>query len=137
MLRSLTRKLLVLAIAVGALSLVAAPVSLAAPDLAASISISPSTVSARQSITVTQSVTNNSPSQQTVTLTDTLVDPRGRTYVTTPPGSPASIAAGATFTQQQSYTIDPSYPRGTYTLTFSATDQSGTATAMTTYTIVK
>jgi hypothetical protein len=106
------------------------PTALAASDLTVQLAVNPPTATTGQTITVMESVTNSSANRQSVTLTNTLQGPLS--------GSDTQhihLAPGQTYTQTRGYTVDATTPRGTYTLTVSATDKSGTTISSASYTI--
>jgi hypothetical protein len=76
--------------------------------------------------TVTSSVTNNTASARSVTITYTLEDPTGRFQTRS---ETVRIGARKTFSRSFSYVVDESYPKGVYDLTVSATNSRGTSSA--------
>jgi uncharacterized protein (DUF58 family) len=106
------------------------------PDLTVTVSVSPDVLRAGNTATVTESVTNNTGVTQTVTLSNTLLTPKGQTL--TRPAQTIAVPAGATFTvAPEQYVIKGADPKGTYSLTFSATDGNGTSSATTQYAVTK
>ena len=104
------------------------------PDLTVSVTVTPDQLHVGDTATASESVTNNTSTDQTVTLSNTLVSPKGRTYADAP--QTITIAAGQTVNLvPETYVISRTDPRGTYTLTSSATDANGTSSATTHYTI--
>lgn len=104
------------------------------PDLRVSVTVTPDQLHVGNTSTASESVTNNTSTDQTVTLSNTLVTPKGRTYADTP--QTITLAAGQTVNlAPETYVISRSDPRGTYALTFSATDANGTSSATTHYTV--
>jgi len=77
-------------------------------------------------VIVTRSVTNNTARARSVTLTYALVNPTGRSQTHT---ETVRIGAHKTFSRSFSYIVDPSYPKGVYELTVSATNGRGTSSA--------
>jgi uncharacterized protein YfaS (alpha-2-macroglobulin family) len=77
-------------------------------------------------VTVARSVTNNTARARSVTITYTLEDPTGiyQTHTET-----VRIGAHKTFSRSFSYVVDPSYQKGLYELTVSATNSRGTSSA--------
>jgi len=106
------------------------PTALATSDLTLQLVVNPSTATTDQTITATEYVTNNSANRQNVTLTHTLQGPLSGSDT-----QRINLAPGQTYTQIRSYAVTATTPRGTYTLTASATDKSGTATTSASYTI--
>ena len=110
-----------------------APTSPSTPcDLAVTVSVSPSTVTAGQTIAARVIVTNSASAAQVATLSYTVTPPKGRPrtvsqQVTMQPGSNLF---------SQSYLVEQSDKKGTYTLSVSAADQSGTATDSASYQVI-
>ena len=139
----------VVAVAVGLLGLGTGTAALAAtasatgsanPNLTVTLSVSPSQLVTGQTATVTKTVTNNTSGQQSVLLDARVLAPNGQTYAE--PTQTVSLSPGQTLSQTESDVIASSYPRGTYTATFSATGMAppgspSTSTARVTYTISK
>ena len=111
-------------------TLLHSPTALAASNLAVQLTVNPPTATTGQTIIVTESVRNTSGNKQNVALTNTLQGPLSGSD-----SQHVNLEAGQTYTQTRSYVVDATTPRGTYTLTFTATDKSGTATTSATYTI--
>ena len=106
------------------------------PDLTVSVSVTPDQLRTGSTATATESVTNNTGASQTVTLNNLLVAPTGQTY--TQATQTVQVPAGQTVNLgPEQYVVKKSDPRGTYSLTFSATDTTGTSSATTHYTVVK
>lgn len=106
------------------------------PDLTVSVSVTPDQLHVGNTATVNESVTNNTTVSQTVTLNNALVTPKGQTYVQ--PSQTIQVPAAQTVNLgPEQYVIKQSDPKGTYALTFSATDSNGTSSATTQYTIAK
>lgn len=106
------------------------------PDLTISVSVTPDQLRTGSTATATESVTNNTGVSQTVTLNNLLVTPSGQTY--TQATQTIQVPAGQTVhLGPEQYVIKKSDPRGTYALTFSATDSTGTSSATTHYTVIK
>ena len=108
-------------IALLAVSLLAAAPASAASDLSVSVSGLPSTATRGQTITLTETITG--PANQAVTLTNIVQYPNGKSYSYS---AAVTLDASGQYVYRFSYTIDRSGPKGTYTLTVSATDASGT-----------
>jgi uncharacterized protein YfaS (alpha-2-macroglobulin family) len=77
-------------------------------------------------VTVASSITNNTARARSVTITYTLEDPTGRSQTHT---ETVRIGAHKTFSRSFSYIVDPSYQKGLYELTVSATNSRGTSSA--------
>jgi hypothetical protein len=123
-------------LAAGALSSTAAADSASgvSPSGAFSVSVSyPELIVAGTTASASESVTNNSGSAKTFTLTNTLTAPNGNTFTQT---QSVTVAAGATFTQTLTRKTNRS-DVGSYTLTLTATDGSETASATAHFTVVK
>jgi hypothetical protein len=104
------------------------------PDLTVSVSVTPDQLHVGNTATVNESVTNHTSLTQTVSLSNTLVTPKGQTYVQASPT--IQVPAGqAVNLAPEHYTISSSDPKGTYSLTFSAKDGNGTSSATTQYSI--
>ena len=97
-----------------------------APGLSVSVSLSPDTAANGDTVTASESVTNTSGTKQSVVITNTLADPTGGTVTRT---KRVVLKPGEAFTQTATYLVDPTDARGTYTLSVTASAQSGTATA--------
>jgi hypothetical protein len=104
----------------------AVPAAASAADLAVTVSFDKTTVNIGETVTATATITNTSTSRQTVTVVYTLTESTGATLART---QKLILKAGETSTQSQSYTRDANDAAGDYTLSVSATDKSGTATA--------
>lgn len=102
------------------------------PDLTVSVSLTPETATVGTTVTATRTVTNNTATKQAVTVTATLTYPTGQTRTDV---KKVSLAPGQTDAQTVLYTVDASYPKGTYTLTVAATNTHGTSSATATLTI--
>lgn len=96
------------------------------PDLTVTVSASPDVVTNGDLLTVTASVRNNTKRRQKVRVTARVTLPSGQTYAET---ITVSIAANRTESLTESYVIDPSIPRGNYSLTISANDGHGASSA--------
>lgn len=123
-------KLLPVLVVLGLFSLLQGTTALAASDLSVQLAVNPQQATTGQTITVTESVTNTSANKQNVALTNTLQGPTSGSQ-----SQHISLNPGETYTQTRNYTVDATTGRGVYTLTISATDKSGTATASASYTI--
>jgi uncharacterized protein YfaS (alpha-2-macroglobulin family) len=77
-------------------------------------------------VTIASSVKNNTARARTVTITYTLEDPTGRFQTLS---ETVRIGAHKTFSRSFSYVVDPSYPKGVYELTVSATNSRGSSSA--------
>jgi hypothetical protein len=106
------------------------------PDLTVSVSVTPDLLHTGSTATATGSVTNNTSVSQTVTVNNTLVTPTGQTYSEATQTIQVSAGQTAPLGPEQ-YVIKKSDPRGTYALTVSATDSTGTSSATTHYTVTK
>jgi hypothetical protein len=104
------------------------------PDLTVFVSVTPDQLRVGNTATVNESVTNNTAVPQTVTLNNTLVTPKGQTYADASQTVQVPAAQTVNLAPEQ-YVIKQSDPKGTYALTFSATDINGTSSATTQYTI--
>lgn len=93
------------------------------PDLTVSVSLSAFTARVGDTVTETQSVTNNTAGDLFVTAVTTLTYPNGKTASRT---EQFPLVAGDVATQSLTYTIDKSYQKGTYTLTLTANDGGAT-----------
>ena len=119
----LSTLLLVLAFPAGALATSGTGTS---PGLSVSVSLAPDTAANGDTVTANESVTNTSTTKQSVAITNTLTDPTGGIVTRT---TRVVLKPGEAFTQTATYVVDPSDARGTYTLSVTASAQSGTATA--------
>jgi uncharacterized protein YfaS (alpha-2-macroglobulin family) len=77
-------------------------------------------------VAVASSVKNNTARARSVTISYTLEDPTGHSQTHT---ETVRIGARKTFSRSFSYMVDPSYPKGVYDLTVSATNSRGTSSA--------
>ena len=77
-------------------------------------------------VTIASSVKNNTARARTVTITYTLEDPTGRFQTLS---ETVRVGAHKTFSRSFSYVVDPSYPKGVYELTVSATNSRGSSSA--------
>src|SRR5919206_3389986 len=64
------------------------------PDLTVSVTVTPDQLHVGDTATASESVTNNTSTDHTVTLSNTLVSPKGRTYADAP--QTITVAAGQT-----------------------------------------
>lgn len=101
------------------------------PDVTVSTSLTsngadPERATAGDTVTETQSVTNNTDRRQTFTLTTSRTYPSGQTYTVS---RPVNLAPGETLNYTLTYTVDSSYGTGTYSVTLSAADRNGASTA--------
>jgi hypothetical protein len=119
----LSALLLVLALPAGALATTG---NATGPGLSISVSLSPDTAANGDTVTANESVTNTSGTKQSVVVTNTLADPTAITITRT---KRVVLKPGETFTQSATYVVDPNDARGTYTLSVTASAESGTATA--------
>ena len=95
------------------------------PNLTVFVSLSPDRATVGDTITVTQSVTNNSSAALTVTLTDTLKVPSGHSYT----ASRTVTLTPGTHSKTFSYAVQPYFPKGDYYLTLTATNQGSSSSA--------
>ena len=137
--KSFLRSAATLAVAALVTGAVAAGAAFASAESASSpsgsftVSVSyPDTVLVGTTATATESVTNTSSATETLTLKNTLVGP-GTKYTQT---QVVTLAAGETFTQSFSRKVTRS-DVGSYTLTFTASDGTESATAAASTTVVK
>jgi uncharacterized protein YfaS (alpha-2-macroglobulin family) len=93
---------------------------------AASDGTDPDRATVGDTVTIASSVKNNTARARTVTITYTLEDPTGRFQTLS---ETVSIGAHKTFSRSFSYIVDPSYPKGVYELTVSATNSRGSSSA--------
>jgi uncharacterized protein (DUF58 family) len=119
----LSTLLLALALPAGAL---ATSGTATGPGLSVTVSLSPDTAPNGDTVTANESVTNTSSTKQSVVITNALADPTGGTVTRT---KRVVLKPGEAFTQTATYVVDPADARGTYTLSVTASAQSGTATA--------
>jgi hypothetical protein len=125
------------ALAAGALAVGAAVASSdtsTSPSGAFAVSVSyPDVVSAGTTATASESVSNTSAATETLTLTNTLVGSNGKTYNQT---QKVSLAPGEIATQSFTTKVNRG-DVGSYTLTFTATDGTESATANASFTVVR
>jgi hypothetical protein len=108
--------------------------SAVSPSGAFAVSVSyPDMIATGTTATASESLTNNSASSKTFTVTNALVTPTGKTLTQT---QVVTVAAGAMFTQKISRKVNAS-DVGSYTLTFTASDGSESASATARYTVVR
>jgi hypothetical protein len=108
--------------------------SAVSPSGTFTVSVSyPDVIPAGSTATASESVTNNSASALTFTLTNTLVGPSGKTLTQT---QVVTVAAGATFTQSFSRKLNAS-DVGNYSLSFTANDGQESASATAHYSVVR
>jgi uncharacterized protein YfaS (alpha-2-macroglobulin family) len=93
---------------------------------AASDGTDPDRSTVGDTVTIASSVKNNTARARTVTITYTLEDPTGRFQTLS---ETVRIGAHKTFSRSFSYVVDPSYPKGVYELTVSATNSRGSSSA--------
>ena len=93
---------------------------------AASDGTDPDRATVGETVTIASSVKNNTARARTVTITYTLEDPTGRFQTLS---ETVRIGAHKTFSRSFSYIVDPSYPKGVYELTVSATNSRGSSSA--------
>jgi uncharacterized protein YfaS (alpha-2-macroglobulin family) len=93
---------------------------------AASDGTDPDRATVGETVTIASSVKNNTARARTVTITYTLEDPTGRFQTLS---ETVRIGAHKTFSRSFSYVVDPSYPKGVYELTVSATNSRGSSSA--------
>jgi uncharacterized protein (DUF58 family) len=140
MLGSLKARILLAAVAVGLMALLAAPTAMATsscgtqnPDLTVCVSVSPDQATNGDTVTATACVTNNTDVTRRVLIAATLTTPSGESY---PYRIRTRIGPGETVCRTETFTVQPYFPRGTYTLTVSATDRNGTSSASGSVTLV-
>ena len=95
-------------------------------DSAASDGTDPDRATVGETVTIASSVKNNTARARTVTITYTLEDPTGRFQTLS---ETVRVGAHKTFSRSFSYIVDPSYPKGVYELTVSATNSRGSSSA--------
>jgi uncharacterized protein YfaS (alpha-2-macroglobulin family) len=93
---------------------------------AASDGTDPDRATVGDTVTIASSVKNNTARARTVTITYTLEDPTGRFQTLS---ETVRVGAHKTFSRSFSYIVDPSYPKGDYELTVSATNSRGSSSA--------
>jgi len=93
---------------------------------AASDGTDPDRATVGETVTIASSVKNNTARARTVTITYTLEDPTGRFQTLS---ETVRVGAHKTFSRSFSYIVDPSYPKGVYELTVSATNSRGSSSA--------
>jgi len=93
---------------------------------AASDGTDPDRATVGDTVTIASSVKNNTARAHIVTITYTLEDPTGRFQTLS---ETVRIGAHKTFSRSFSYVVDPSYPKGVYELTVSATNSRGSSSA--------
>jgi uncharacterized protein YfaS (alpha-2-macroglobulin family) len=93
---------------------------------AASDGTDPDRATVGDTVTIASSVKNNTARARTVTITYTLEDPTGRFQTLS---ETVRIGAHKTFSRSFSYVVDPSYQKGVYELTVSATNSRGSSSA--------
>jgi uncharacterized protein YfaS (alpha-2-macroglobulin family) len=93
---------------------------------AASDGTDPDRATVGDTVTIASSVKNNTARARTVTITYTLEDPTGRFQTLS---ETVRIGAHKTFSRSFSYVVDPSYAKGVYELTVSATNSRGSSSA--------
>ena len=108
------------------------------PDLTVSVSYTsnganPDQATVGDTVTLSASVTNNTARKLSVQLTAQVVAP-GVQYTT--PAVSVTLQPGQTLTQTASFTVESFLPKGTYSLTLSASDKNGTSSATGSITIV-
>jgi hypothetical protein len=101
-----------------------------AVDLDLRLSVDPSTATTGTTVTASASLTNTSAVTRSVTLTATFkyVSAYG-TFTFSSSTVSVTLAGGQTLAQSFPFTVDQNTPRGNYTVTVTATDVSGTASA--------
>jgi outer membrane protein assembly factor BamB len=102
-----------------------------AVDLVLKLSVNPSTATTGTTVTASASLTNTSAVARSVTVNATVryVSSSG-TFTFSTSTVTVTLAGGQTVGQNFSFTIDRNTPRGTYTVTVTATDVTGTASAV-------
>lgn len=102
-------------------------------DLKTSLSLSPNPVARGQRLTISDSVTNLSTASERVTLTVTLISPSRSKATHTRSASytlgTVTIGAGKTLSESWTETVPRNAFTGTYTVTFTAKDQTGSSSA--------
>jgi hypothetical protein len=120
--------------AFGAGAAVASSDSASSPSGTFTVSVwYPDVVAAGTTATASQTVANTSSATETLTLTNTLTGSNGTAYSQT---QVVTLAPGETFTQSYSTKVKRS-DVGSYTLTFTASDGSESATVAATFTVVR
>jgi uncharacterized protein YfaS (alpha-2-macroglobulin family) len=135
----LTRARCLLAIAiVGLLAFGAAPALATSdtqsqnPELTVTVSL-PDQVTAGDTFAAAASVTNNTAFRQTVKLAVALTGRTGQTYSVS---YPVKLGAGETVSTSVSFRLPRWVPKGTYSVSLSASNQAGTSQATATTQIV-
>lgn len=93
---------------------------------AASDGADPDRATIGDTVTVVSSVTNNTARTRSVSVTYTLEDPSGGYQVRS---ESVRLGAHRTLERSFSYVVDPSYQKGIYELTVSASTDKGTSSA--------
>src|SRR5262249_44465881 len=102
-------------------------------DLALSLSITPPTAHAGNSVVVKASLTNTSNTTQSVTVSGTFGF--GTKFVVNLPPVTFNLAAGKTLAVTLPFVVLKSTPKGTYAVTLRASDASGPVAATATLTV--
>jgi hypothetical protein len=95
-------------------------------DFVVSVSLSPDQAATGDLVTASESITNTTSAWRLARITQTLTGPAGEAYSIS---YPLLVPPGRTLAISLSYRVPDFLPRGTYTLTFTAANARGTATA--------
>lgn len=105
-------------------------------DLTTTLTITPNPVAPGGLVHVHATVTNNGSTSEQVTLKYTITLPNGTIVMPYGmPPRPVTIGAGKTFTWNSTIRVPKKTPPGTYTLTSTATDATGSSSATTSETV--
>lgn len=95
-------------------------------DFAVSVSLAPDVAATGDLVTASESITNTTTAWRLARITQTLTGPAGAAYSVS---YPLLVPPGKTLSLSLSYRVPAFVPRGVYTLTFTAANARGTATA--------
>jgi hypothetical protein len=95
-------------------------------DFTVTVSLSPDVAATGDLVTASESITNVTNQWRLAGITQTLVGPAGVAYSVS---YPLLVPPGRTLSLSVSYRVPEFVPRGVYTLTFTAANARGTATA--------
>jgi len=107
------------------------------PDLKLASSTSPATATAHTTVTTTAAVTNiGAVSRKTsITYTVSFTDASGNTSVVATDKAVVSVSPGQTASRAFSFAVKSSTPAGTYTVVVAATDETGTVSLSSSFTV--